>query len=148
MKKLIVLLLLSGTVAADPARLLLPIVEIYDGDTIKTELSLPDPLHQISVRLRGVDTPEKPAASFATTGKLNRAKCVKEAEQAILAQSLVEILAEGTDVMYVSNYDYGKYGGRIIGDIEINGVDVATMLLEQGLAVPYDGGKKTYDWCS
>lgn len=147
MKKLITLLLLSGTVAADPARLLLPIVEIYDGDTIKTEISLPYPLNKISIRLRGVDTPEKPAASFATTGKLGRAKCVKEAEQAILAQSLVEILAEGTEIMYVSDYEWGKYGSRIVGDIEINGVDVATMLLDQGLAVPYEGGKKTHDWC-
>lgn len=147
MKKLIALLLLSCTAVADPARLVLPIVEIYDGDTIKTELALPDPLNKVSIRLRGVDTPEKPARSYAETGKLGRAKCVKEAEQAILAQSLVELLAEGTDIMYVYNYDYGKFGGRIVGDIEINGVDVADMLLEQGLAVPYEGGKKTHDWC-
>lgn len=150
MKKWIVILLLlvgPGIAAADPARLLLPIVEIYDGDTFKTELPLPDPLNKVSIRLRGVDTPEKPAASYAETGKLGRAKCAKEADLAYLAQTLVEMLAESTEIMYVTNYEWGKYGSRIIGDVEIDTVDVATMLLEADLAVPYDGGKKTHDWC-
>lgn len=145
MKKLIAILLLSGT--AHSSELLLPIVDIYDGDTIKTEITLPPPLNEVSIRLLGVDTPEKPAASYATTGKLSRAKCVKEADLALLAKKKVELLAEGTTTMKVTNFKWDKYGGRIDGNIEINGTDVATMLIDEGLAVPYDGGRKTKDWC-
>jgi len=129
--------------------MLLPIVEVYDGDTIKTNMSsrLPDPLGKVSIRIRGVDTPEMPAKSYATTGKLNRAGCVKEAELAIEAKEFVEWLAQGHTKMKVDNFKWGKYGGRIVGDVRINGVDVAEALIFAELAVPYDGGTKTKNWC-
>jgi endonuclease YncB( thermonuclease family) len=129
--------------------MLLPIVEVYDGDTIKSDMSsrLPEPLHKVSVRIRGIDTPEKPAASYHETGKLSRAKCVKEAELALQAKEFVEMMAFGFRKMKVDNFEWGKYGGRIVGDVKIGGVDVATALINEGLAVPYDGGTKTHDWC-
>ena len=108
------------------AYMLLPIVEIYDGDTIKTDMSkrLPDPLGKVSIRIRGIDTPEMPAKSYETTGKLNRAKCIKEAELALESKLFVELIAEGFTKMKVSNFKWGKYGGRIVGDVRIGGIDV------------------------
>jgi endonuclease YncB( thermonuclease family) len=130
--------------------MLLPIIEVYDGDTIKSDMSarLPDPLGDISIRVSGIDTPEMPAKSYHETGKLNRAKCVQEAELALEAKEFVEMMAVGFKKMKVDNFDWGKYGGRIVGDVKIGGVDVATALINEGLAVPYDGKTaKSHDWC-
>jgi len=129
--------------------MLLPIVDVYDGDTIKTDMSsrLPEPLGKISIRIRGIDTPEKPAASYKVTGKLGRAGCIKEAELALEAKEFVEMMAVGFTKMKVDNFKWGKYGGRIVGDVKIGGVNVADALIKEGLAIPYDGGTKTHDWC-
>ncbi len=127
----------------------LPITEVYDGDTIKSDFSsrLPQPLNKISIRIKGIDTPEMPAASYDTTGKLNRAKCVKEAELALIAKAFIVGIAEGHRTMKIDNFKWGKYGGRIVGDVKIGGVDIAEALIEAELAVPYDGGTKTHNWC-
>lgn len=108
---------------------------------------LPEPLNHVSVRVRGIDTPEKPADSYKETGKLGRAACDKEALAALEAKEFVEMMAYGYNKMKVDNFEWDKYGGRIVADVKIGGVDVATTLINEGLAVPYDGGKKTYDWC-
>jgi len=128
--------------------MLLPIVEIHDGDTIKSNLkALPEPLNHIEIRIRGIDTPEMPAPSYKTTGKLDRAKCVKEAELALKARDFVITLANGTTKMKVTNFDYDKFGGRIDADVTINSKDVKTELLKAGLAVPYFGVGQKSDWC-
>jgi endonuclease YncB( thermonuclease family) len=147
---LIILLFLSQTTYG---YMLLPIGEVYDGDTIKTHFNptrMPEPLNKVSVRIRGIDTPEKPAASYWASGKLGRAKCKKEAELALLAkQKIINlVLQTNSNVMKVSNFEHGKYGGRIVADVRIGGTDVADMLIRLGLAVPYDGGTKKHDWCS
>jgi endonuclease YncB( thermonuclease family) len=40
----------------------------------------------------------------------------------------------------------GKYF-RIVGRLIADGVDIADLLIERQLAVLYDGGTKTKDWC-
>jgi len=129
--------------------MLLPIIDVYDGDTIKTDLvwRLPEPLRFVSIRIYGIDTPEMPAASYATTGKLGRAQCVKEAELAIKARDRVRQIAAGQSRMKVSNYDWGRNGGRIVGTVTIDGVDIAKILIEEGLAVEYFGSGPRKDWC-
>ncbi len=129
--------------------MMLPIVEVYDGDTIKTDMSsrLPAPLGKVSVRIYGIDTPEKPAASYYKTGKLGRAGCIKEAELALQAKKFVEMIVIGYRKMKVDDFKWGKYGGRIVGKVKIGGVDVAEALINEGLAVPYFGGKKIKNWC-
>ncbi len=39
----------------------------------------------------------------------------------------------------------GKYF-RIVGRLMADGVDISDLLIQQHLAVPYDGGTKTKDW--
>jgi len=147
-KIVLILTLLFASVAN--AYMLMPIDEVYDGDTIKTHFSekrLPAPLNKVSIRILGIDTPENPAKSYLVTGKLGRAGCIKEAELALAAKEFVEWLAQGHTKMKVDNFKWDKYGGRIDADVKINGVDVAESLIDAELAVPYDGGTKTHDWC-
>lgn len=105
-------------------------------------------MNELKVRIRGIDTPEMPADSYLQTGKLGRAQCHEEAVDALAAKRLVEILAEEseTKIMKVTNFEWDKYGGRILADVKIDGKDVATMLVTSGYAVPYAGGTKT-EWC-
>lgn len=129
--------------------MILPIISVYDGDTIKTSLTLPPPLNAISVRILGIDTPEKPAKSYATTGKLGRAKCDKEAQLALAATLYLESLKDKYGgAMTVRNFKYGAYAGRIVGNVFIGGVNVADQLIEKGYGVPYDGkAARSHNWC-
>lgn len=129
--------------------MLLPIVSVYDGDTIKTDLTwrVPAPLNRVSIRIYGIDTPEMPAKSYTTTGKLNRAKCIAEAELALKAKARVVELVGSNTRMKVTDFKWGKYGGRIIGNVFIGGVNVAKTLIDEGLAVEYYGSGTKHDWC-
>lgn len=129
--------------------MILPVVSIHDGDTIVTSLTLPPPLNVVSVRILGMDTPETPAKSYTTTGKLNRAKCVLEAERALAATAYLRSLqSQHGGAMTVKNFKYGAYAGRIVGEVYIGGINVAERMINLGYAVPYDGkSKRTTDWC-
>jgi endonuclease YncB( thermonuclease family) len=128
--------------------LLLPIIQVYDGDTIFTELrALPVPLNRVSVRMLGIDAPEIPASSFHETGKLSRAMCIKEAIKGLDAKKYVEDLTAGHNVIQVRNFKWDKYGGRILGDVYVGGVNIAESLLKEGLVVEYDGGTRVRQWC-
>jgi endonuclease YncB( thermonuclease family) len=157
-KKLLYSLLFSAVSTASLAKgaiMTLPIVEVYDGDTIKTYLSvLPDPLNKISVRIYGIDTPESPAKSYRKTGKLGRANCVQEAEMALKATAIVKNMVKNSDgMLYLRAADWGKFGGRIVADVYLqskeggNRFNIADKLVADGLAVEYYGKKKTHDWC-
>lgn len=148
MKRFFLLLILLFNISVSSAQeLILPIIEVYDGDTIKTKMSLPPPLDNISVRLRGIDTPEMPAKSYYTTGKLGRAKCHNEAILAIAAKNFVtQLTLKSTGYLIVTNFEWGKYGSRIIGDVSIiisqNHINLVDQLLTKGYAIQYDGKKK------
>lgn len=111
-------------------------VNNYDGDTITVDLPGVHPLfgYNITVRINGIDTPER------------KGKCAKEKALAMKAKSIVsETLANAKDIKLV---DVGrdKYF-RINATVIADGVDIGALLLKSGLAVPYDGGTKTKNWC-
>lgn len=143
-----IILLFSTSVLAQ-GYMLLPIVSVYDGDTIKTNLTwrLPEPLNIVSVRIYGIDTPELPAKSYAITGKLNRAKCVKEAELALKARNRVVEIVGLNKKMKVSSFKWGRNGGRIVGIVTVGGVNIGETLINEGFAVEYYGKGKKQDWC-
>lgn len=152
---LVILALVSSLTFASALRaetyMRMPIDEIYDGDTIQTHVNtyrLPEPLNSLSIRIYGIDTPENPAKSYRETGKLGRAACVKEAEAALKAKQFVVDMAAGQTFMVVRNFQWDKYGGRVLATVEINGKNVADELVKAGLAIPYFGEAKTHDWCS
>ena len=109
----------------------------YDGDTCTFTIpDVPEVFGQrIGVRLAGIDTAEM------------RAKCDHEHALAIQARDLVRDMLGNTSHITLRDVSRGKYF-RVVATIEADGVNVSQRLLERGLAVPYDGGKKTHDWCA
>jgi endonuclease YncB( thermonuclease family) len=43
-------------------------------------------------------------------------------------------------------YDWDKFGGRVLGDIILNGSSLRELLIQNGLARPYFGEAKQ-SWC-
>lgn len=118
----------------------LPFVSVLDGDTIRTYISLPSPLNKLSIRMGSIDTPESTW----------RAKCPEEKVLGIAAKEYLKFYLKDVKILYVKNFKYGTYAGRIIGDIyvEISGVmvNLATVMLNAGYAKDYDGRTKP-KWC-
>jgi endonuclease YncB( thermonuclease family) len=112
-------------------------VKNYDGDSIT--FNIPDTPaivgKNIVVRLRGIDTPE-----------LKKKTCPAAKEKARQAKELVHLLLIDAQVINLHNLARGKYF-RILADVEFDGQDLATALLNQNLAVKYSGGKKESHWC-
>jgi len=141
-KKLFILLALTYSSVSLSAQtfMLMPIDSVYDGDTINTHVSeakLPPPLNKLSVRLLGIDTPEKGG----------RAKCEKEAKLAEDAKVFLLKLIGDSKTMKLENFSWDKYGGRIDSRITINGLDISQQMIDNGFAVPYNGGTKVKNWC-
>ena len=131
MKKLLFILLLATSPAfAEPCK----IEKVTDGDTLK----LKEKVHglPLSIRLFGVDTPEK--------GK--RAKCDKEAIAGDAATLLTEKLVKNATTIDCKFKDWDKYGGRILAEVYLNGKSLSDSLIEEGLARKYHGEKKG-SWC-
>jgi endonuclease YncB( thermonuclease family) len=114
------------------------IIRVSDGDTIVIAAPyLPPPLKpQLSVRIYGVDTPEKGW----------RAQCPAEAAQGERASAWTKDLVESGKRFQVVLYKWDKFGGRVIGDILVDGVSVRHGLMAAGLAREYYGDKKK-SWC-
>ena len=107
---------------------------VIDGDTVIFNVDfLPPPLSPyISVRVDGVDTPEKALYS----------KCEKENELAQRATEYTkEIINKGNSIMVILK-DWDKYGGRVDGDIIVDDVLLSQSLIEKGLAREYHGEAK------
>ena len=116
----------------------LKIIRVIDGDTVEFEAPfLVDPLpKKLSIRVWGVDTPEK---SF-------RAKCEKEAAMGAEATKFTKDLVANAKITQISIYQWDKFGGRVLGDVIIDGNSLTQMLLEKGYAREYYGDAKQ-SWC-
>ena len=115
------------------------IIRVSDGDTIVIAAPfLPAPLKpQLAVRIFGVDTPEKG----------HRAQCPQEAQRAELASNYTkQLIAQGGKIQ-VTLYAWDKFGGRVLGDILVNGQSVRMGLIQNGLAREYYGDAKQ-SWCN
>jgi endonuclease YncB( thermonuclease family) len=115
------------------------VLRVLDGDTVEVEAPyLPAPLKPVlKVRVLGVDTPEKNP----------RAKCPQEHEKALLATKLTKDAIANAKVIKVYITEWDKYGGRILGDLVIDGKQLSTRLIEAGLAREYYGEAKQ-SWCN
>ena len=115
------------------------ITRIIDGDTVGIQANwLPDPLKkELSIRVYGVDTPEKG----------HRAKCPQEDQrgQAASAFTKAQINAATKRQIVLMNWD--KYGGRVLGDVILDGKSLRAMLIQNGFAREYYGEAKT-SWCN
>ena len=108
----------------------------YDGDTITFTLPGLHPIigEKISIRVNGIDTPEI------------KGKCEKEKYDAQQAQQMVADILKDAEQITLKNMERGKYF-RIAADVIVDGENLADVLIEAGMPVKYDGGKKTHKWC-
>lgn len=114
------------------------IIKVKDGDTIAIAAPyLPAPIKpELSVRIYGVDTPEKG----------HRAQCPKEATMGEQATKHTKTLVENGKKFQLKLYGWDKFGGRILGDIIVDGKSVRESLIQAGLAREYYGEAKK-SWC-
>lgn len=114
------------------------VTRVLDGDTIEFDAPfLPVELKQVlKLRIIEVDTPEK--------GIL--AKCQAEVDKALRATDFTKRMVGAATRHEVILVGWDKYGGRVLGDLILDGKSLKKMLLESGHARPYDGGKKA-SWC-
>lgn len=114
------------------------ILRITDGDTIVIAAPfLPAPLKpELSVRIYGIDTPEKGY----------RAKCSEEAQKGTLATKFTKNMLRNGERFQLVLYGWDKYGGRVLGDIIVDGKSLRRSLIENELAREYYGDAKQ-SWC-
>lgn len=115
------------------------LTRVIDGDTVAFQANwLPEPLKkELSLRVFGVDTPEKG----------HRAQCPQEDARGKAATEFTKqaIAASQQRQIYLMSWD--KYGGRVLGDIVLDGKSLRNMLIERGFAREYYGEAKT-SWCN
>lgn len=115
------------------------VLRVIDGDTVAYSTPwLPDPLKkELSIRVFGVDTPEK---SF-------RAKCPAEDAKGQAATKFTKDAIAAGKKLQIVLMDWDKYGGRVLGDVLIDGQSLRGLLIKNGYAREYYGEAKT-SWCN
>jgi endonuclease YncB( thermonuclease family) len=145
MKKLILLLLIVPVLAIAQPRQRpgvtydAVITRVIDGDTVAFRADfLPAPLKkELSIRVYGVDTPEKG----------HRAACPSEAQRGEAASAFTKQMIAASQQRQVMLMDWDKYGGRVLGDVILNGISLRQQLIANGFAREYYGEAKT-SWCN
>ena len=114
------------------------VTRVIDGDTVAFEANfLPAPLKpELSIRVLGVDTPEKG----------HRAECPQEAQAALKASAFTKNAIKNAKKVQILIEKHDKYGGRVLGDVIIDGKKLSELLIANGHARPYFGEKKE-SWC-
>lgn len=107
-------------------------IEAYDGDTIRLAQLLningQIKIYEFSVRINGIDCPEL------------RTKNTVEKRCSLIAKQFAHDFVHDKRVV-LSNIGVDKYG-RVLADVNVDGVDLATEMVNRRYAVSYDGKKK------
>ncbi len=119
---------LAGPVTAE-------IVRIIDGDTVAVRARVWIDLElAVSVRIRGIDAPERAGA------------CPREKDMAKVATDFL-VATAGPDTVILSNIAEDKFSGRVVADVaSADGESLAARMLASGLVRVYQGGKRQ-GWC-
>jgi endonuclease YncB( thermonuclease family) len=115
------------------------IIRVSDGDTIVISAPfLPAPLKpELAVRVFGVDTPEKG----------HRAKCESEAKRGAAASEFTKAFVASAKKTQIALIDWDKFGGRVLGDVIVDGRSLRAELIKNGFAREYYGEAKQ-SWCN
>ena len=110
---------------------------MHDSDTCTIFLSgLPDVFgDHIPVRLVGIDAPEI------------KGQCQTKMDLAMKAKDLLNQNLKQAHVIQIRHTAHDK-NFRVLAELVADGEELRDLLLKHGLAVPYDGGTKTKDWCA
>jgi len=114
------------------------VIRVSDGDTIVIAAPyLPAPLKpELAVRIFGVDTPEKG----------HRAQCASENQRGQAATEYTRQAVAAAKQVQVTLYRWDKFGGRVLGDILLDGRSHRAELIARGFAREYYGDAKQ-SWC-
>ena len=114
------------------------ITKVVDGDTIDANIDLGfDISFTKRIRLAGIDSPES-----RTTNLKEKALGLESKEW------LKKTLEDAKDILIKTEKpDSTEKYGRIIGHLFINGQETSlnNQMIDEGYALPYDGGKKDMD---
>ena len=112
---------------------------IIDGDTIDAYIDLGfDISVKKRIRFKGINTPE------------SRTRDLEEKARGLAAKDRLKAILEGTKTIQLNSHGVGKYG-RYLGELHIDFLDgkdcltlvnVNELLIKEGHAVEYDGGKR------
>ena len=112
---------------------------VVDGDTIDANIDLGfDISTKKRIRFMGINTPE------------SRTRDLEEKAKGLAAKDRVKQLLEGAKEITLQSHGVGKYG-RCLGELFVDMVDgqekltlesVNELLIKEGHAVKYDGGKR------
>jgi len=110
------------------------LVRVVDGDTCDALIDLGfDTWVKKRIRFKGVDTWE------------SRTRNLEEKKKGLAAKAFTKDLLENSDEgkFVLKSYGVGKYG-RVLADLFVKGNDksINQLLLENGHAYVYEGGKK------
>lgn len=110
------------------------VTRVLDGDTVEINVDfLPKELgNKLYVRVWGVDTPEKGW----------RAKSQHESELGLKATEFTRQKISEAKEIKISLIMWDKFGGRVLGDVIIDGRSLRQLLLDNGYAREYYGDKK------
>ena len=112
---------------------------VIDGDTVDAYIDLGFDIHvKKRIRFMGINTPE------------SRTRDLEEKARGLAAKDRLKVILEGAKTIQLCSHGVGKYG-RCLGELHIDFLDgkecltlvnVNELLIKEGRAVEYDGGKK------
>ena len=111
------------------------LLRTIDGDTIVVDLPCRDTLvcKKVPIRIFGLDTPEM------------RARCEIEKQMAVNARDYLQTFLKGKQIDLRDCKRDDFY--RLICSVKAEGEDVATKMIAEDLAYPYEGKSKRKNWC-
>lgn len=109
-------------------------VKVYDGDTITVVFMVFGEFYKFNVRMEGYDSPEMKPKTKDTELK-NKEKKWAVASRDLLANMIMN------KIVLLNCKGFDKYG-RVLGTIELNGININNIMIERGYCRPYNGGRK------
>ena len=106
-------------------------LKVVDGDTIDARVDLGfDTFKKIRIRLVGINAPE------------SRTRDIEEKERGLAAKARVkQLMSESKNQFVLHSQGVGKFG-RCLGEIFLGESKLNDILINEGHAVPYYGGKR------
>mgnify|MGYP001247631569 FL=1 len=106
-------------------------LKVVDGDTVDATVDLGfDTWKKIRIRLVGINTPE------------TRTRDLEEKAKGLAAKNfLIDLLKKHNNEFILHSQGVGKYG-RCLGNLFLGEKNVNDLLINEGHAVEYQGGKR------
>jgi len=106
-------------------------IKVVDGDTIDAQIDLGFDTHKIvRIRLNGINAPE------------SRTTNAEEKVKGLEAKEFVKSMLDKYDNYFILHSQGVDKYGRCLGEIFLNDTKLNDLLITEGYAVPYFGGKR------